>query len=65
MTSYFFGLLKFPLLRRRFSYPGDSGSWVREIESDSWIGMVTGGDDLFSTYATDAGCLLDYFFTND
>jgi hypothetical protein len=61
LTSYFYGLITFPLVKRRFSYPGDSGAWIRDSESGSWIGMVTAGDDRGSTYASDAGCLLDYF----
>jgi len=59
--SYFFGLLKFPLFKRYFSYPGDSGAWVREAQSGAWIGMVTAGDDHGSTYLSDAHSLARYF----
>jgi hypothetical protein len=60
-TGYLFGLITLPFGKKRFSYPGDSGAWIRDSQSGSWIGMVTAGDDRGSTYVSDAGCLVEYF----
>lgn len=59
--SYLFGLLKLPLGAKHFSSPGDSGGWVIDTGTRSWLGVVTAGDDRGSTYATNASFLLEYF----
>jgi hypothetical protein len=61
LVSYFFGLLKFPLGKKSFSYSGDSGAWIRDSQIGSWIGIVTAGNNQGLTYASDASCVLDYF----
>lgn len=43
-TKYFFGLIPWPMFRRYFSRPGDSGSWVLSENEESWVGMLTEGD---------------------
>jgi hypothetical protein len=50
------------LFDRPFSKEGESGSWVFEVESDGWLGMVIGGDDdYFATFVAEAGALVNYF----
>ena len=60
VEAYLFGLVKNPL-RTRFSKEGNSGAWVVDPASQTWIGMIAGGDDRGSTYVLDAGPLRDYF----
>lgn len=49
------------LFDRPFSKEGDSGSWVFDVASDRWLGMVVGGDDYFTTFIAEAAPLVDYF----
>jgi hypothetical protein len=58
-----YGLLALPLIKKNFSYEGDSGTWVIEQDTGKWIGMVISGDpsDYFTTYVEEAQPLLDYF----
>jgi hypothetical protein len=46
---------------RPFSKPGDSGSWVFDVSSNRWLGMVVGGDDYHTTFIAEASPLIDYF----
>ena len=59
--SYLYGLIKLPFGKKQFSYPGDSGAWIRDTKTGQWIGMVTAGNNQGVTYASEASCLLDYF----
>lgn len=56
------GLIVLPVFDRYFSEPGDSGSWVVEEKSGSWVGMVVGGKDFFLiSYVAEATPLIQYF----
>jgi hypothetical protein len=44
-----------------FSKEGDSGSWVFDVGSGNWLGMVIAGDDYFTTFVAEALPLVDYF----
>ena len=56
-----FGFL-FPLFNRNFSGPGDSGSWLRVTDSDLWIGMLIGGDEVSrESYVAEGDSLIQYF----
>ena len=48
-----------PLVRPRFSHPGDSGSWVFDQARSSWFGMIIGADRSYS-FAHMAEALFDY-----
>ena len=59
---YRIGFLKWPPLRPHFARPGDSGSWVIEKGSSTWLGMVVAGyDDHSDTLVADGRALLDYY----
>jgi hypothetical protein len=46
--------------RRDFSKPGDSGSWVVDLESRTWLGVVVAGRDMTGDcYAHRAGPLVE------
>jgi hypothetical protein len=50
------------ILNRPFTKHGDSGTWVFDVQSGSWIGMVVAGDDRnAATFIAEAGPLVDYF----
>jgi hypothetical protein len=51
--------IPWPLIRNRFSSPGDSGSWVVDISGRKWYGVVIGGDG-DRTFAHIAESLIDY-----
>lgn len=66
-TRYFWGRLPIPLIKSRFSTPGDSGSWVLARREDYarpiWIGMVAAGgegDGKMESYVVKASELLWY-----
>lgn len=51
----------FEFTPRRFSRPGDSGSWVLTTDEHSWVGVVTGGHEgLRTTDVIEGDALLDY-----
>ena len=57
-----YGLLSFPLFDKRFSRPGESGSWGSSRCTGRGIGMVVGGhDNSRTTQLHQAGPLLKYF----
>jgi hypothetical protein len=56
--------LRFPLFRRSFSVNGDSGAWVIERDTESWLGMVVGGADDHSSWLIEADPLLRYLEDN-
>jgi len=59
LNAYVFGLLKYPF-HRTFAREGYSGAWVADTATQTWVGMVAGGDDRGSTYLLDAAALADY-----
>lgn len=56
--------LRFPLFRSDFSVDGDSGAWVTDGYSGSWLGMVVGGADDHSSWVIEAEPLLSYLEDN-
>jgi hypothetical protein len=60
--KYLFGLIPWPMFRRYFSRPGDSGSWVITEDEKSWVGMLTEGDTRANlSYVLRAPELIEYF----
>lgn len=58
----FLGLIEWPFFGGPFSRPGDSGSWVIEARTKTWLGMVIAGDkDFHATFVAEAQPLLAYF----
>jgi hypothetical protein len=56
------GFITIPFVYRYFSEPGNSGSWIGETDTESWIGMVIGGSrNPPISYVAEAQPLLDYF----
>jgi len=57
---FFGGLIKWPIVGRQFSEPGYSGSWVIDVATGTWLGMVAGGaEDQGNTYVIEAAPLLE------
>ena len=58
--TFRYGLIPWPLVRRTFSRPGDSGSWVFNAAGTRWFGIVVGakGSD---SYVHIAEQLVEYF----
>jgi hypothetical protein len=56
--------LKFPLFRKNFSVDGDSGAWVTDRGTGSWLGMVVCGADDHSSWVVEAEPLLRFFEDN-
>ena len=51
-----------PIPKQPFSKSGNSGAWIFGDNTENWYGMVMGGDEYFlSTFAVEAGPLMDYF----
>lgn len=60
--KYFLGLIPYPLFRKTFSKPGDSGAWVLSEERDKWLGMVfVGSTRARLTYVLIGEALLSHF----
>lgn len=60
--SFLFRLIPWPLFRKTFSEPGDSGAWVLSQEDDSWLGMVVGGAERsLLTYVSYGQALVSFF----
>jgi hypothetical protein len=57
----YFWLIPWPMFRRYFSRPGDSGSWVISEHDKSWVGMVVAGDQRVKlSYVLRAPELINY-----
>lgn len=62
LSSYVLFGLRFPFLKRNFSKPGESGSWVVERDSNTRLGMISAGIPGTSLCKIqEAGPLQDYF----
>lgn len=58
----FLGTIPIPFLNRYFSFPGNSGSWLSEVDTGGWVGMIIAGSERpRRSFAAEADPLLQFF----